>query len=102
MNNCLARRVQQRAKPAGPNANDSVPLDWTIVGTGDFNGEGRDDILWRNTDGRLTNWPSGTDGAFPSNSASAYLQRSSRLTGGIGDFKGDGRGDILWRNSDGG
>jgi hypothetical protein len=31
----------------------TVALSWDIVGTGDFNGDGTDDILWRNTSGAL-------------------------------------------------
>ena len=27
----------------------NVPLDWDIVGTGDFNHDGSGDILWRNS-----------------------------------------------------
>ncbi|HEV2043409.1 MAG TPA: M10 family metallopeptidase C-terminal domain-containing protein, partial [Sphingomicrobium sp.] len=38
------------------NAATVVPIAWAVAGTGDFNGDGRDDILWRNTDGTLSNW----------------------------------------------
>ena len=33
-----------------------LPLSWTIVGTGDFNGDGFGDILWRNSDGTVGMW----------------------------------------------
>jgi hypothetical protein len=33
-----------------------VPNAWTIVGTGDFNGDGFRDILWRNTNGDVDIW----------------------------------------------
>ena len=35
------------------NAAAVVPTAWQVAGTGDFNGDGRDDILWRNVDGQL-------------------------------------------------
>ena len=40
------------------NAFASVRTDWHVAGTGDFNGDGRDDILWRNDNGddRPTGW----------------------------------------------
>jgi hypothetical protein len=31
---------------------------WTLVGTGDFNGDNRADIVWRNVNGLITIWPS--------------------------------------------
>ena len=35
---------------AGSNYTNAVPLpDWQIVGTGDYDGDGRSDILWRNS-----------------------------------------------------
>ena len=31
---------------------DPISIDWQIQGTGDFSGDGRSDILWRNTNPR--------------------------------------------------
>jgi hypothetical protein len=33
-----------------------VPTSWTVAVTGDFNGDGMSDILWRNTDGDTSIW----------------------------------------------
>src|SRR5215211_2205268 len=38
--------------------------NWAIAGTGDFNGDGVDDLLWRNADGTLSNWLGSKNGAF--------------------------------------
>ena len=29
---------------------------WRVAGTGDFNGDGKTDILWQNSDGTPVNW----------------------------------------------
>jgi hypothetical protein len=34
----------------------NVPADWSIVGTGDFNGDGKGDIFWPNTNGDAAIW----------------------------------------------
>jgi len=34
----------------------NVPTTWSIVGTGDFNGDGKWDILWRDTSGNVAIW----------------------------------------------
>ncbi len=66
---------------------------------GDFNGDGRDDVLWRNQSGAVATWEMRADGS------AAY--RSVGTSGfdwavrGVGDFNGDGRDDILWRNETG-
>ena len=33
------------------NAWHNIPTKWHVVGTGDYNGDGRDDVLWRRDDG---------------------------------------------------
>src|SRR5687768_2983175 len=69
----------------------------------DFNGDGRDDILWWNSDGTISNWLGRSDGGFVINDAAAMT--AGDPSGyweilGTGDFNGDGRDDILW-TSDG-
>ena len=51
---------------------NTVATNWQIVGTGDFNGDGRDDILWRNDGGALSDWLGRPDGGFSPNDANAY------------------------------
>ncbi len=84
----------------------SVDSTWTIAGIGDFNGDGKSDILWRNASGANYVWH--LDGASLSggvfNIVSQGLLPSADATwtvAGIGDFNGDGKSDILWRKSDG-
>ena len=77
------------------------PSDWFPVGVGDFNGDGLDDVLWRNVaTGALTDWLSVTGGGFAVNDANAFHDVPTNwFVVGVGDFNGDGRDDILWRNS---
>ncbi len=84
------------------NAAAVVPTSWQIAGTGDFNGDGRDDILWRNVDGQLSNWLATASGGFVQNNANAAaVVPTAWSVAGTGDFNGDGRDDILWRNTNG-
>jgi hypothetical protein len=34
----------------------NVPGNWSIVGTGDFNGDGMGDLLWQDTSGNVAIW----------------------------------------------
>jgi hypothetical protein len=49
----------------------NVPTDWKIAQIGDFNGDGRDDILWRNNSGLTSDWLGQASGAFTDNYANA-------------------------------
>jgi serralysin len=78
---------------------------WNIVGIGDFNGDGKSDILWRNTSGTLIDWT--MNGSQVASTQEVTLQGSpatpdaSWQIAQIGDFNANGKSDILWRNSDG-
>ncbi|HEV2595401.1 MAG TPA: M10 family metallopeptidase C-terminal domain-containing protein, partial [Sphingomicrobium sp.] len=51
------------------NLNTIVPTSWHIAGTGDFNGDGRVDVLWRNDDGTVHDWLGQANGSFAGNTA---------------------------------
>ena len=79
----------------------SVDPSWTTAGTGDFNGNGKSDILWRNsTTGNVAVWTMNGSSVTASTLTSTPTLASSWTTAGVADFNGDGKSDILWRNDD--
>jgi hypothetical protein len=73
---------------------------WSVKGTGNFDGIGSKDVIWRNVDGRLAIWlMSGSDrklGAFLTNTASSDWKLE-----GTADFNGDNKDDLVFRHLDG-
>ena len=79
----------------------AAPAAWSVVGTGDFNGDGKSDILWRDS--------SGTSPIWLMNGATSILQAgglgnvgTNWVVAQTGDFNGDGKSDILWRDTSAG
>ena len=82
----------------------SAPLtnpgaNWKVIASGDFNGDGKSDILWQNSATKavqvhLMNGETVTNAPLS--------QAATGLTAiGTGDFNGDGTSDILFRNASG-
>jgi hypothetical protein len=77
-----------------------IALNVKLEAVGDFDGNGRADMLWRNqstgnsvmsqhaADGSVTGWPQVSRFINPANTKAMH----------VGDFDGDGKDDIVWRN----
>ena len=72
---------------------------WTVAGIGDFDGDGKSDLLWRDGSGHVAIWEMDGAGFLRGDTVSVISPDWSAA--GTGDFDGDGRSDILWRNADG-
>ncbi len=79
----------------------NVPLNWTVVGVGDFNGDGKADILWRNNNGNVAIWLMNGTTLTNANTATFGNMPASWSVAGTGDFNGDRMSDILWRDTSG-
>ena len=98
------RTVLEGGTPAGLEHNFG---DW-VAGLGDFNGDGRDDVLFRLSDGGWHYLPfrgrigvEGTTAVLAGAGAVALPEDMAWATAGIADFNGDGRDDVLLRHEDG-
>jgi FG-GAP-like repeat/FG-GAP repeat len=72
-----------------------------VQGTGDFNGDGNSDILWRHNSGQVYIWEMDGLGIKAEGSVVHAAVPNDYHIQGIGDFDGDGKSDILWRHDSG-
>jgi hypothetical protein len=75
---------------------------WVIEGVGDFNDDGRSDILWQNsTSGQVYIWLMNGTSIQSQGSVETVAPSTGWSIQGVGDFNDDGTADILWRNISG-
>ena len=66
---------------------------------GDFNADGKSDILWRNGERDLVAWQ--MNGMVISSNSLLPTASAGWSTSAVGDFNGDSKDDILWRSVSG-
>jgi hypothetical protein len=67
--------------------------------THDFNGDGKSDILWRDTSGNISMWL--MNGSTVISGTGLGNVPTSWSVAQTGDYNGDGMSDILWRDTSG-
>ena len=77
----------------------TVATTWSIVATGDFNGDGKADIVWRDTTGNVAVWL--MNGTAVLQTGGLGLAPVNWSIAETGDFNGDGKSDLLWRDTSG-
>ncbi len=77
--------------------NGGAGSNWIQGLSADFNGDGKQDILWRKeSTGQVRVWLMNGDTLL--SSVALPNITAGWAAGGMGDFNGDGKTDILWRN----
>ncbi|MGB9029538.1 MAG: VCBS repeat-containing protein, partial [Acidobacteriaceae bacterium] len=90
---CSPAELSAACTTVNPNPNPNK-ASFDLVG--DFNGDCRSDLLWRNSSSQqvyewFMNGITNTGGGAPGSPTSDWVIQ------GTGDFDGDGKADILWR-----
>ena len=89
-----------RLSAAGISATVDPASGWAIKGVGDFNGNGKADILWRDaTMGEVAVWLMNGVSVGASGIPATVDPASGWAIKGAGDFNGDAKADILWRDA---
>ena len=78
----------------------AVPSSWHIAGVGDFDGNGKSDILWQNDNGAVAIWDNGLPAGGHTVANPGAVPTGWHIAG-VGDFDGNHKSDILWHNDNG-
>jgi hypothetical protein len=90
---------------AGSRYLDPISEEWQVQATGDFNGDGKADVLWRNTNasstdaGKLFIWIMDGPNVVGGTGYTASQADLGWRVEGVSDLNGDGKDDIVWRKT---
>ena len=79
----------------------STSTAYHVVSTGDFDGNGAKDILFRGDTGELVEWLLNSKGDLLTAPTSIGTAGATYHVDGTGDLNGDGRDDIILRDAGG-
>ena len=88
------------APDRGANVGTSPGSSWNVQAAGDFNGDGKADILWQNDNGQAAIWLMNGTGLIGGANVGSNPGAAWQVHG-TADFNGDGKADIEWQNADG-
>jgi hypothetical protein len=84
---------------ARPNGQETGAANaWNVAALADFNGDGQNDILWRNTAGVVVLWAMNGTRLDVAKSGLLPSIPTNFQVGGVGDFNDDGILDLIWRD----
>ena len=72
-----------------------------MIDAGDFNGDGKADILWQNDNGTGRHLADGRPHPVTGGANVGFNPGPTWNVKAAGDFNGDGNADILWQNDNG-
>jgi FG-GAP-like repeat len=79
----------------------TVVAPWSVIRSGDYNGDGMSDLLWTDGNGNYAIWEmNGTQAINPKATFVAVVASPWSVIG-TGDYNGDGMSDLLWTDGNG-
>lgn len=72
----------------------AAPAGWNVIGSGDFNGDGRNDVVWQSANGNVYLWLNTNGNAY--GGAQLVGNRAGWTLVGTRDTDGNGTADMQW------
>lgn len=96
-------RIRDGARIEGRNVGGTGPLgrEWRLLGAGDLNGDGTDDLIWQSQSLMIHYWPMRAGARLGGHNLWPDPMSDELRYVGAGDTNGDGVDEIVWRGLNG-